>query len=166
MTHLAYVSMGSNMGTAEDHLRNARAELNAHPDFKIAAVSSIYSTEPQGYKDQPWFMNQVVMLNCAESATPESLLAFLLDTEKKLGRVRDKNNRFGPRCIDLDLLLFDDLTRYSQELALPHPRMAERAFVLVPLVELQPAIRLPDGRRAADILKNLDFRLDHGKIFQ
>ncbi len=162
----AFVCLGSNMGDAESHLLRARQALEAIPGVSISACSSLYRTEPQGRKDQPWFLNQVVRLECSESVTPESLLEDMLASELDLGRVRDAADRFGPRVIDMDLLLFDSETRETERLMLPHPRMAERAFVLVPLAEIAAEHRLPDGSIVEDLLKKLDYRLEDSAIFQ
>lgn len=163
----AYVCLGSNLGDAESCLARARAELDSLPGVTLAAASSLYRTEPQGRKDQPWFLNQVVRLSCTDSVEPEQLLDAMLAKELDMGRVRDANDRFGPRVIDMDLLLFGEEVRAeTPHLLLPHPRMTERAFVLVPLVELEPDLVLPDGQKAAEILDKLDYRLEDSAIFQ
>lgn len=154
----AYISLGSNLsakGFSPAHnLELAVAELTA-AGLAPVALSQVYRTEPQGYADQPWFSNQVAALDCPESMTPDALLELLLAIERKMGRVRSLNPalRFGPRVIDLDILLFGDERRDSEILTLPHPRMHERAFVLVPLLELAPALLLPCGRSAQECLK-------------
>ena len=162
----AFISLGSNAPDAERQLAAARKALDGYASGRIAAESSVYRTEPQGYKSQPWFANQVLRMECLRSATPEDLLRFMLEQERALGRVRDPANRFGPRVIDMDLLLFGGEARRMEFLELPHPRMAERAFVLVPLLEVAPGIVLPDGRRASDLLAGLEFRVEGSNIFQ
>ncbi|ALS25715.1 2-amino-4-hydroxy-6-hydroxymethyldihydropteridine pyrophosphokinase [Paenibacillus sp. 32O-W] len=125
----AYVALGSNLGDRERSLFEALQLLNEHPAADVLRVSPVYETDPVGYTQQPAFLNMVAAVRT--SLTPRELLRLLLDIERKLGRVRDV--RWGPRTIDLDLLLYDDRRFEDDELTLPHPRMMERAFVLVPL---------------------------------
>ncbi len=162
----AFISLGSNAADAVSRLAAARRVLEGYAPGRIVALSSVYRTEPQGFKDQPWFANQVLRLECASGTAPEDLLRYMLEQELAMGRVRDPANRFGPRVIDMDLLLFGREVRRSEFLELPHPRMAERAFVLVPLLEIAPDIVLPDGRRASDLLARLDCRVEGTTIFQ
>jgi 2-amino-4-hydroxy-6-hydroxymethyldihydropteridine diphosphokinase len=130
MTHITYLSLGSNLGDRLVNLRNAINNLP--PRIQPVVQSSVYETEPWGYSDQPAFLNQVIK---AETALdPLELLAFLKETELDLGR--QETFRFGPRLIDLDILFFDDLVLDTPKLTIPHPRIAERAFVLVPLGEI------------------------------
>ncbi len=130
MTHITYLSLGSNLGDRLGNLRNAINNLP--PRIQPVVQSSVYETEPWGYSDQPAFLNQVIK---AETALdPLELLAFLKETELDLGR--QETFRFGPRLIDLDILFFDDLVLDTPKLTIPHPRIAERAFVLVPLGEI------------------------------
>lgn len=116
------------------HIRQAIAKLRQLKGIEIVKASSVYETEPEGYQNQPWFLNTVLELRT--SLRPLSLLELLLDIESQMGRKR--NRRYGARNIDLDLLLFDDLVIESDKLTLPHPRMHERRFVLVPLVKIAP----------------------------
>ncbi|MFD1957193.1 2-amino-4-hydroxy-6-hydroxymethyldihydropteridine diphosphokinase [Paenibacillus thailandensis] len=127
--HWAYVALGSNIGDREALLREAIESLDCRPGIRVRRVSAIYETEPVGYTDQPSFLNMVIAVQAQLS--PIELLRELLETEKRLGRVR--HIRWGPRTMDLDLLLYEDVTMESEELQLPHPRMMERPFVLVPL---------------------------------
>ena len=123
-------------------------ELAGLPTMEIAAVSSIYETAPVGLTDQPDFLNLVVSVRTALS--PRELMDALLHIENKMGRVRTV--RWGPRVIDLDLLLYGSEQVDLPQLTVPHPRLRERAFVLVPLAEIAPELRLPeDGKRAADL---------------
>lgn len=161
----AYISLGSNMGNGSVHLAEARAAVAALPGVGVAAASSVYRTEPQGRRDQPWFVNQVLALDC-DGLTAETLLDALLRIETKLGRVRDPADHFGPRVIDLDLLLFGDEVRSAPRLTLPHPRMAERAFVLVPLGEIAPDLVLPSGRSVKDLACALPHSVEGDRIFQ
>ena len=143
----------------------ARAAVTALPGVGVAAMSSVYRTEPQGRKDQPWFANQVLALDC-DGMTADALLDALLRIETELGRVRDPADRFGPRVIDLDLLLFGDEVRTAPCLTLPHPRMIERAFVLVPLCEIAPDLILPSGRSVKDLARALPHSVEGDRIFQ
>ncbi|MHA6481503.1 2-amino-4-hydroxy-6-hydroxymethyldihydropteridine diphosphokinase [Paenibacillus sp. strain BS8-2] len=125
----AYIALGSNMGDRESHLMRAIAELNAQPEIMVTSVSGIYETDPVGYTDQPAFLNMAASVRT--SLEPLELLRTQLKLESLLGRIR--HVRWGPRTIDLDLLLYDNVRMDQEELTLPHPRMMERAFVLVPL---------------------------------
>jgi 2-amino-4-hydroxy-6-hydroxymethyldihydropteridine diphosphokinase len=116
----------------------------------VLAVSSLRETEPVGYADQPRFLNGAVAL--ATDLEPRALLDRLLEVERELGRVRGEGPRFGPRVVDLDLLLYGDEVVDEPGLTVPHPRVAERRFALEPLHELDPGLALPDGRRVADLL--------------
>uniref|UniRef100_B8DJJ7 2-amino-4-hydroxy-6-hydroxymethyldihydropteridine pyrophosphokinase n=1 Tax=Nitratidesulfovibrio vulgaris (strain DSM 19637 / Miyazaki F) TaxID=883 RepID=B8DJJ7_NITV9 len=157
------------------------AALAALPGVVVGAVSSVYRTEPQGYRDQPWFANQVARLVCDPDMTPEGLLDHLLGVEQELGRNRayaleggeggdatapDLAARFAPRTIDIDLLLFGNAVRDTPRLTLPHPRMRERAFVLVPLHEIATELAFPDGQSLIHALKSLTFTLHDGRIAQ
>ena len=163
----AYVCLGSNMGDAEACLTSARDELNALPGVSISAASSLYRTEPQGRKDQPWFLNQVLRLDCDDTVTAEALLDAMLAKELEMGRVRDAADRFGPRVIDMDLLLFgQEVHSDDPHLILPHPRMHQRAFVLIPLAEVEPGLHLPAGESVEKLLQKLEYRLEGSVIFQ
>lgn len=130
-----YIGMGANLGDRLATLRTAIAALQSSGE--IVAVSSLYETAPVGYLDQPAFLNTVVALETDE--TPETLLARLQEIEQAAGRVRSFPN--APRTLDLDLLLYDEQISDAPELTLPHPRLHERAFVLVPLAEIAPELR-------------------------
>ncbi len=143
----AFIGVGSNVGDTEETIKEALHMLDTHPEIRVAAVSSLYLTEPVGYENQPWFSNCVAEVETVLS--PESLLDVLQEIENNLGRTR--TIRWGPRTLDLDILLFDKLTIDSERLMVPHPRMKERAFVMVPLVEIAAAAEFPDGKTAADI---------------
>ncbi len=134
MAQEAYVGLGANLGDRERSLQEALDRLAAEPGIALAGVSPVYETAPVGYTDQPSFLNRVVRIE-AEGA-PLALLRRLLAIERDMGRVRDI--RWGPRNIDLDLLAFGDVRMDTPELMLPHPRMGERAFVLVPLRDVWP----------------------------
>lgn len=128
----AYIALGSNLGDREVHLREALGRLHARNGIAVDRVSAVYETDPVGYTDQPKFLNMAAALTTERQ--PLELLREMLEVERELGRVR--NIRFGPRTIDLDLLLMDGVRLDTEELTLPHPRMMERAFVLVPLLEV------------------------------
>jgi 2-amino-4-hydroxy-6-hydroxymethyldihydropteridine diphosphokinase len=128
----AFVSLGSNLGDRAEYLGAAREALSALPGTTIAAASSLYETAPQDLEDQDAFINQVV---CLETALqPLDLLHECQRIEREHGRTREI--RFGPRTLDVDILLFQDVESDDPELTLPHPRMVKRAFVLVPLAEV------------------------------
>ena len=128
----AYIALGSNMGNAAENLNRAVWALNSVPGVRVMAVSRVYETEPVGYKNQDNFLNAAVRVESELSA--HELLGACLGIEAGMGRIRKIKN--GPRVIDLDLLLFEDVTETSQNLTLPHPRMEERAFVLSPLLDI------------------------------
>jgi 2-amino-4-hydroxy-6-hydroxymethyldihydropteridine pyrophosphokinase len=128
----AYIALGANLGDREASLREALRRLHARDGISIDRVSAVYETDPVGYVDQPRFLNMAAALTTRRQ--PPDLLREMLEVERELGRVR--NIRFGPRTIDLDLLLMDGVELSTEELTLPHPRMMERAFVLVPLLEV------------------------------
>lgn len=128
----AYIALGGNLGDREHTLLQALELLHEHSGIKVLRCSDIYETDPVGYEDQPAFLN---MTACVSTLlTPEELLSAMLEIERQLGRVRDI--RWGPRTIDLDLLWMDGVQQNSITLTLPHPRMGERLFVLVPLADI------------------------------
>lgn len=131
----AFISLGSNQGEREQQLQAAIAKLHQTPHISVIACSSLYETEPVGFVAQPFFLNMVALLQTQLS--PHALLQQMLQVEQQMGRVREF--RFGPRTIDLDLLLYEECAIETEELTVPHPRMHERAFVLVPLLELLEA---------------------------
>lgn len=124
------------MGDRIDSLRKALLRLGEVGDISIEEVSSVYETEPVGYRNQPDFLNLAVRIDTGLS--PESLLTEILHIEKDLGRKRTR--RFGPRTIDIDILLFENQERSDDRLTIPHPRMKQRAFVLIPLRDVMPGM--------------------------
>jgi len=138
MADPVYLGLGSNLGDRAAALVRARGLLQVK-GFSTHARSSTWLTEPVGGPPQGWFLNEV--LGGETALSPEELLAACLATEKELGRVRGE--RFGPRTIDVDVLFYEDLRRDSPGLALPHPRLHERLFVLAPLAEIAPHLRHP-----------------------
>ncbi len=139
----AYVGLGSNLGDRQDNLRTALSELRQMPTISILRVSSLYESAPVGVTEQPEFLNAVAALETALPAT--DLLDVFLYLENKLGRVR--TFRWGPRVIDLDLLLYGDAQIALPSLTVPHPRLREREFVLVPLAEIAPELVLPGDQK-------------------
>jgi 2-amino-4-hydroxy-6-hydroxymethyldihydropteridine diphosphokinase len=133
-----YIALGSNLGDRIANLLDARERI-VSPHVRLARASSIYETAPREVLDQPWFLNQVV---AAETTLfPRQLLERLLRIEREMGRQRTTSK--GPRVIDLDILLFGDAVIHAAGLEIPHPRMAERRFVLEPLAELTPGLVPP-----------------------
>ena len=128
----AYVGLGSNLGEREATIRTAIDELSRLPETQLVQISSLYDTSPVGELDQPNFLNAVAVLETGLDA--RSLFWNMLLIERRLGRVRQPGHRFGPRTIDLDLLLFGDEAIDTPDLKVPHPELTRRAFVLVPLV--------------------------------
>lgn len=139
----AYVALGSNQGDRVAMLREALREMAEVPGLAVLDVSPAYESEPWGVEDQPAFANAVAKVRFAGEA--DTLLTALQDIEERLGRVRCE--RFGPRPIDLDILLFGDEEWGSPGLTIPHPRMLERDFVVSPLLDVWPDAVLPDGSR-------------------
>jgi 2-amino-4-hydroxy-6-hydroxymethyldihydropteridine diphosphokinase len=143
---LAYVGLGSNLGDSERLIREAAELIGA------LRLSSIIETEPWGYLDQPNFLNAVAEVETA--LTPRRLLDHLLDVERRLGRER-VGHRWGPRTIDLDLLLYGEEVIDEPGLIVPHPRLLERDFALRPLAELVPAQRIPGSGTVQEVLAGL-----------
>ena len=130
----AYIGLGSNLGDREELLRKAMAFLAAEPGIEVTKVSSLYETAPVGFVDQPPFLNAVAVL--ATGLSPDSLLNVCQTVEERL--LRRRSARWGPRTIDIDILLYDDEQLALSRLTVPHPRMHERLFVLIPLQEAAP----------------------------
>jgi 2-amino-4-hydroxy-6-hydroxymethyldihydropteridine diphosphokinase len=134
---IAYIALGTNLGDRPANLHAAIESLP--PEVTVLAESRVYETPPWGYEDQPAFLNMVV--KAETDLEPEPLLAYLKQREARLGRAQ--NFRWGPRLIDLDILFYDDLVLDSPPLVIPHPRLHERAFVLVPLMDVAPDLVHP-----------------------
>jgi 2-amino-4-hydroxy-6-hydroxymethyldihydropteridine diphosphokinase len=149
----AFIALGGNVGDVRATFDRAIALLCESGATRLTARSSDYRTPPWGVTDQPPFINAVIAV--ATSLSPRALLAHALDVERMLGRDRSRERRWGPRTIDIDLLAYDDLAMAEPDLFLPHPRMFERGFVLVPLVEIAPD-RTIGGVRVADALARVD----------
>ena len=146
-----YLALGTNLGDRMDNLRRAIAALS--PSVKVTALSSVYETPPWGYADQPAFLNMA--LAAETDLEPLALIAFLKKLETDLGREKTFHN--GPRLIDMDILFYDDLVFEQADLVIPHPRLHERAFVLVPLNDVAPDRMHPVLKRTVrDLLKDVD----------
>jgi len=151
MTHDIFIALGTNLGDRLSNLTNALASL--HPDFERARSSRIYETPPWGHADQPAFLNMA--LHARTDLGPSEALARLKQIEVEMGR--EQTFRWGPRLIDLDILFYDDLVIDSPPLIVPHPRLHERAFVLVPLMDIAPDLAHPVlGRSIRQILTAVD----------
>ena len=137
MTGCAYLGLGSNLGDKENNLCQAIAHLKKYGT--VNAVSTVFYSEPVGYKEQPWFYNLVCRM--FTDLSPFMLLAKIQEIEKQMGRKKEFTN--GPRIIDIDILFYDNWIFISNRLIIPHPRLAERAFVLRPLSELAPDLYHP-----------------------
>lgn len=149
-----FMSLGSNMGKREDNLRRAVDLIGKSTDIDILKVSSIYETEPMYVKDQDFFYNIVLLAKVNEEVNPFKILGFLKGIEFSLGGKRDK--RYGPRVIDIDLLYYGGVSIESDFLTIPHPKIAERKFVLVPLGEIAPEFKIKG--------KSIKKVIDEGKL--
>lgn len=151
MEHIVYLALGSNMGNRLANIKNAISLLT--PQMTVKKKSPVYETPPWGYADQPAFLNQVVMVETYMEAEP--LLGHLKRLETALGRVESFQN--GPRLIDIDILFYDDLVLDSPPLVIPHPRLHQRAFVLVPLNDIASDFVHPVlGKPISDLLLDVD----------
>lgn len=149
----AYIAVGSNQGDPVAQARCAIDALQQLPNTKVTAVSSLYSSTPMGPQDQPDYINAVVEIKT--QLEPLSLLDLTQDIELNQGRVR-KDERWGPRTLDLDLILFGNTVLDSERLTIPHYGMKVREFVLYPLAEISPSLTLPDGTELASLLQQVD----------
>ena len=140
--HIVYLALGTNLGDRLANLKQAIASLT--PQMEVKAKSSVYETPPWGYEDQPKFLNQVVKVKTY--LEPEALLKHLKRLEVALGRKESFQN--GPRLIDIDILFFDDTVVNTSSLVIPHPRLHERAFVLLPLMDIAPDLVHPVNKKS------------------
>jgi 2-amino-4-hydroxy-6-hydroxymethyldihydropteridine diphosphokinase len=153
-SHIAYISVGSNLGDKLDNCRKGIAALTDTVNVRLIDQSSIYRSEPVDYQDQDWFVNYVVKIET--DLEPLSLLELIKSIEQRAGRMQDAI-RFGPRILDLDIVLYDDLVLDESRLTIPHPRMHNRRFVLKPICDIDPDIIHPVLQRTmANLLENLD----------
>lgn len=139
MGEIAYVGIGSNLGDRLGFMRQAVDDLGQHTQLDVTDRSSVYESAAVGYEPQPDYLNAAICV--LTDLAPSELMTTLLSIEKSLGRTRE--TRWGPRTIDLDLLLFGELILEETGLVVPHPRMLERGFVLLPLCEINPQLRHP-----------------------
>lgn len=149
-----YIGLGSNLAEPVQQLRSALAALAALPHTQLLASSSLYASDPLGPADQPRYVNAVAMLD--STLQPHALLDALQRIEQEQGRTR-KAERWGPRTLDLDILLFGNRILDDARLQVPHYHMHARPFVLYPLAELAPELRLPDGRALGELLAACPF---------
>ena len=152
----AYVGVGANLGEREATILGAIDLLAVQPGVDVVGVSALRETEPWGPVEQPSYLNGAVALET--DLAPRDLLDVLLDVEQSFGRDRAMEVRWGPRTLDLDLLLHGDLVRDEPGLTLPHPRLHERRFALEPLADLGPALVVPGRGTVAELLASLDAR--------
>lgn len=159
--HTIYLGLGSNIGDRERNLQTALQELN-RPDLRILRVSGVYETEPLEMRAQGWFLNLVA--EAETSLFPRQLLSRIAGIERRLGRKRAVPK--GPRTLDIDILLYRKFVMQTDSLTIPHPRMAERRFVLQPIVDLAPEMRHPVlrktmrellGETTGQIVRRVDF---------
>ena len=150
----AYIGLGANIGDRETTIRRAIELVGEAQDVDVVAVSALRETEPWGPVEQPPYVNGVAVVET--ELEPRALLDVLLEVERRLGRVRAAGERWGPRTVDLDLLLFGDLVVDEPGLSVPHPWLHERRFVLEPLAELAPDAVVPGRGRVSELLDALD----------
>ena len=147
----AWIGLGSNLGEPVQKVEAGMAEIDNEPGIRVAAYSSLYRTAPTDYLDQPEFINAVVRINC--TLEPAALLGRLQSIENRFGRDR-YGVLFGPRTLDLDILIYDDLVLETGALTLPHPRMHQRLFVLEPLFEIEGEMVIPAVGKLTECRKN------------
>ena len=153
MGRRAYLGLGSNVGDRQEYLREAIRRVAGADGVNLLRQSRVYETEPIGITDQPEFLNMVVEVEIAEEMEARELLALVRQIEKDVGRT--KRERWGPREIDVDVLLVGEERVKEADFEVPHPRMWERAFVMAPLAELAPEVKGPTGETAAEVAERL-----------
>lgn len=159
-----YLGLGSNQGDSKANLKEAIQRAANLMHVRLVAHSSVYRTSPQLLEDQPWFFNMVAAFDCSDNVRPEELLVELKGIEAAMGRGQGEI-RYGPRVIDMDILLFGDLQLQTSTLQVPHPRITERAFVLVPLAEIAPDLPVL-GQPVRHWLAKLDHLVEGDRIYQ
>jgi 2-amino-4-hydroxy-6-hydroxymethyldihydropteridine diphosphokinase len=150
---IAWLALGGNVGDSRALLQQAIEKLCERGDIHLLARSSDYRTPPWGVTDQPPFVNLCIAIETA--LAPRDLLARAHAIERALGRDREREQRWGPRSVDIDIIAYGDLAAHDPDLTLPHPRLFERAFVLIPLAEIAPDLRI-GGRRVAEAAAEVD----------
>ncbi|MCM2535559.1 2-amino-4-hydroxy-6-hydroxymethyldihydropteridine diphosphokinase [Neobacillus pocheonensis] len=150
MGNSAFIALGSNMGIRYDYLINAIRHLTNYPGIQLVNYSSVYETDPVGYEEQDLFLNMVIEISTEYSAL--ELLDICLKTELELGRKREI--KWGPRTIDLDILTFNQENIETERLTVPHPRMQERAFVMIPLLEIRHDVFIPEMEKTFESYLN------------
>lgn len=148
---IAHLALGSNIGDSVGSIRRAVTAIDADANCRVIGRSSFYLTKPVGVEDQPDFVNAVVSVET--SLEPRKLLALCKHIEQKLGRTR--TIRWGPRVIDIDVLVYGDRIIEEEDFTVPHPRMMERAFVMIPLAELAPGLKLSGGVTAEEAARRI-----------
>lgn len=159
-TNTAYIALGANLGNRRSNLLSALEALNASKDIEVLCISAMIETEPEGEANQGRYLNAAASL--VTSLSPEQLLKVMLEIEISHGRDRSQEKRWGPRLLDLDLLMYEDLVIDQKGLTLPHPRMHNRAFVLEPLAEI--AGQLVHPVRKETITTLLEKVLSHARV--
>ena len=149
----AYIAVGSNLADPVNQAQQAIEALKALPDSEFIKASALYSSTPMGPQNQPDYINAVVAIHTR--LTPIALLNCTQTIEQEQGRVR-KDERWGPRTLDLDIILYGNEVINSERLIVPHYGMKEREFVLYPLAEIAPSLQLPDGTEVSELLKQVD----------
>ncbi len=162
-----WIALGSNIGDRSKQLLEAVERLHRPPELEVSLCSHLYETAPVGYTDQPDFLNMALL--AYTTLSPVALLSLLQEVEKAMGR--ERTVRYGPRTIDLDLLVYDDINVDLPELTVPHPRMLERAFVLIPLADVaeglafvRPALEKLDGKEDVALWKRTSWRREFGRF--
>ena len=150
----AYVGLGGNVGDVEDTMMEALMAIDGLPQTSIRAQSRLYRSPPWGRTDQDDFINAVIELRTRLAA--RVLLDYLLEVETRFGRVRGEDDKWGPRTLDLDLLIFGEESLNLPGMHVPHPRIHERAFVLVPLAEIAATLQIPGRGQVSELLAAID----------
>ncbi len=158
MGHIAYISIGSNVGDRAENCNNGMAAIAAVDGIDLLARSKLFLTEPVDYLDQSWFINAMVKIST--SLDPLALLAVLKGIEREAGR-KEQMVKFGPRVLDLDILFYEDMVINSETLVLPHPRMHRRNFVLRPFCDIDPTVEHPVYKK--NIRQLVDLLDDRGQ---